>query len=69
MNEWSEKVSRLDFDRLDMLVSERIGMLKIIAANGDKIGKAHEQICRDLVWPNVALLANFIEAVKISEHG
>lgn len=63
-------VQRIDFDRLDMLVSERIGALKLYAQN---IGKAtegpeiHDAICRDLILPCVWLLTQFIESVKLGE--
>lgn len=61
-----EKVKRLDFDHLDMLVSERIGALKIYAQNVDKTESAmHDAICRDLILPCVYMLAQFLESVKI----
>ena len=64
-----EIVQRIDFDRLDTLVSERIGALKLYAQN---IGKAeggkelHDAICRDLILPCVGLLTNFLESVKVN---
>jgi len=64
-----EKVKRLDFDRLDVLVSERLGALKIYAQNiGKTESDVHDAICRDLILPCVYLLAEFLEAVKIGEE-
>lgn len=62
-----EKVKRLDFDRLDMLVSERIGALKLLA-QGMTESDVHDAICRDLILPCVYLLAQFLELVKIDEE-
>jgi len=59
-----EKVKRLDFDHLDMLVSERIGALKLLA-QGVQETDVHDAICRDLILPCVYLLAQFLESVKI----
>ena len=64
-----EIVQRIDFDRLDTLVSERIGALKLYAQNIEKAegGKElHDAICRDLILPCVGLLTNFIESVKVN---
>ena len=61
-----EKVKRLDFDRLDMLVSERIGALKLLA-QGMQEREVNDEICRDLILPCVYLLAQFLEAVKIGD--
>ena len=64
-----EIVQRIDFDRLDTLVSERIGALKLYAQNNDKAegGKdLHDAICRDLILPFVGLLTNFLESVKVN---
>ena len=61
-----EKVKRLDFDRLDMLVSERIGALKLLA-HGMTERKVNDEICRDLILPCVYLLAQFLESVKIDD--
>jgi hypothetical protein len=62
------KVKRLDFDHLDMLVSERLGALKIYAQNVGKTDSAvHDAICRDLILPCVYTLAQFLEAVKIDD--
>lgn len=64
-----EKVKRLDFDRLDMLVSERLGALKIYAQNvGKTESDVHDAICRDLILPCVYTLAQFLEAVKIGDE-
>lgn len=65
-----ETVQRIDFDRLDMLVSERIGALKLYAqgmdkAKGDK--DLHDAICRDLILPCVYTLTQFLESVKLDE--
>jgi hypothetical protein len=68
MNEWLEKAKRIDFDRLAMLTSERIAILRIYVQNIDKAegGEAvHDAICRDLIFPCIGLLANFIESVSI----
>lgn len=68
VNKNIEMVGRIDFDRLDMLVSERIGALKLYAQNIDKAdgGAAlNDAICRDLILPCVYTLTQFIESVKI----
>ena len=61
-----EKVKRLDFDRLDMLVSERIGALKLLA-QGVTESDVHDAICRDLILPCVYTLAQFLDSVKIED--
>ena len=61
-----EKVERLDFDRLDMLVSERLGALKLLA-QGITEREVNDNICRDLILPCVYLLAQFLESVKIED--
>lgn len=61
-----EKVKRLDFDRLDMLVSERLGALKLLA-QGMTEREVNEDICRDLILPCVYTLAQFLESVKIED--
>ena len=61
-----ETVKRLDFDRLDMLVSERIGALKLLA-HGMTERQVNDDICRDLILPCVYALAQFIESVEIEE--
>ena len=61
-----EKVKRLDFDRLDMLVSERIGALKLLA-QGMTEREVNDEICRDLILPCVYLLAQFLDSVKIDD--
>jgi len=64
-----EKVKQLDFDRLDMLMSELLGALKIYAQNiGKTESDLHDAICRDLILPCVYLLAEFLESVKIGEE-
>lgn len=65
-----ETVKRINFDRLDMLVSDRIGALKIYAQNIDKAEggeEVHDAICRDLILPCVYTLTQFLEAVKFDE--
>jgi hypothetical protein len=63
-----ETVKQLDFDRLDSLVSERLGALKIYAQHVGKTESAvHDAICRDLILPCVYLLAEFLDSVKIEE--
>lgn len=63
-----EKVKRLDFDHLDMLVSERIGALKLYAQSiGKTESEVHDAICRDLILPCVYTLAQFLESVKIED--
>ena len=62
-----EKVKRLDFDRLDTLVSERIGALKMLA-QGMQEREVNDEICRDLILPCVYTLAQFLESVKIDEE-
>ena len=69
-NESLELVQRMDFDRLDTLVSERIGALKLYAQSMDKAGAdaaAHNAICRDLILPAVGVLMHFLESVQIGE--
>ena len=61
-----EKVKRLDFDRLDMLVSERLGALKLLA-QGMTESDVHDAICRDLILPCVYTLAQFLESVMIED--
>ena len=61
-----EKVKRLDFDRLDMLVSERLGALKLLA-QGMTEREVNDDICRDLILPCVYLLAQFLDSVKIDD--
>ena len=61
-----EKVKRLDFDRLDSLVSERLGALKLLA-QGMQEREVNDEICRDLILPCVYLLAEFLESVKIDD--
>ena len=61
-----EKVKRLDFDRLDMLVSERIGALKLLA-QGMTESDVHDAVCRDLILPCVYTLAQFLDSVKIGD--
>ena len=61
-----ETIKRLDFDHLDMLVSERIGALKLLA-QGVQETDVHDAICRDLILPCVYTLAQFLESVKIEE--
>lgn len=64
-------VSRIDFDRLDSLVSERLAALKLYAERLDSIpgGKeVHDAICKDLILPNVYLLMQFLESVSIDEQ-
>ena len=64
-----EIVQLIDFDRLDTLVSERIGALKLYAENIDKAEgskELHDAICRDLILPCVGLLTNFLESVKVN---
>ena len=61
-----EKVKRLDFDRLDMLVSERLGALKLLA-QGMTESDVHDAVCRDLILPCVYTLAQCLESVKIED--
>ncbi len=61
-----EKVKRLDFDHLDMLVSERIGALKLLA-QGMTERQVNDDICRDLILPCVYTLTQFLESVEIEE--
>ena len=63
-----ETVKQLDFDRLDSLVSERLGALKIYAQNvGQTESEVHDAICRDLILPCVYTLVEFLDSVKIEE--
>lgn len=61
-----ETVKRLDFDRLDTVVSERIGALKLLA-QGMTEREVNDEICRDLILPCVYALAQFLESVQIKE--
>ena len=61
-----ETVKRLDFDHLDMLVSERIGALKLLA-QGMTDRQVNDDICRDLILPCVYTLTQFLESVEIEE--
>ena len=61
-----ETVKRLDFDRLDAVVSERIGALKLLA-QGMTEREVNDEICRDLILPCVYTLAQFLESVKIED--
>ena len=64
-----DTVRRIDFDRLYILVSERITALKLYAQNIDKAAdgpEIHDMICRDLILPCVYTLTQFIESVKIN---
>ena len=54
------------FYHLDMLVSERIGALKLLA-QGVQESAMDDAICRDLILPCVYSLAQFIESVQIEE--
>lgn len=68
-NENLELVRRMDFDRLDTLVSERIAALKLYAQGvrnttpGD--AAAHNAICGDLILPAVSLLLEFLNTVQV----
>ena len=65
-----ETVKRIDFDRLDMLVSERIAALKLYAHNIDKAegsNEVHDAICRDLILPCVYTLTQFLESVTLED--
>lgn len=69
-HEHIETVQRIDFDRLDRLVSERLAALKLYAQNIDKCVEdksIHDAICRDLILPCVYTLTQFIESVKLDE--
>jgi hypothetical protein len=61
-----ETVKRLDFDRLDTVVSERIEALKLLA-QGMTERQVNDDICRDLILPCVYALAQFIESVEIED--
>lgn len=64
-----DQVRRIDFDRLDMLVSERIAALKLYAQNIDKADggvEVHDAICRDLIMPCVYTLVQFIDSVNLN---
>lgn len=63
-----ETVKQLDFDRLDTLVSERLGALKIYAQHvGQTESAVHDAICRDLILPCVYTLVEFLDSVKIGD--
>ena len=65
-----DKVKAMNFDRLDDLVSERIGVLKMLAQNLDKIEvdpRATEMMCRDLILPAVYILTEFLQAVDVKD--
>ena len=67
MSESLEMVRRIDFDRLDMLVSERLAALKEYAGRVATAGNSatHDAICRDLILPSVAHLMAFVDSVTI----
>ena len=67
--EWIEKARQVDFDRLDTLVGERIAALRLYVENIDKAEGdqvMHDAICRDLVFPCIYTLAQFIESVNVN---
>jgi len=59
-----EIVKRLDFDHLDMLISERLAALKLLQPRMTETD-LNEDICRDLILPWVYVLTQFLECVKI----
>ena len=62
-------VRRIDFDRLDMVVSERIGALKLYAQNIDKgHGRARDSR-RDLPRPDSAVRRPSDAVYRIREAG
>ena len=66
-----DKVKSLNFDRLDDLVSERIGALKIMAQNLDKLNadtRLTEMMCRDLILPAVYTLTEFLSTVEVNNE-
>lgn len=68
MTEWIDKARCLDFDRLQTLVTERITALRMYVENIDKSDddpRLHNAICRDLIFPSIGLLGNFVESVNI----
>ncbi len=67
MNDSITKVRAIDFDRLDVLVSERIGALKFLAGRLPTSGDtaSHDAICRDFVLPAVLLLLKFVDSVDV----
>lgn len=67
MNESITKVRAIDFDRLDVLVSERVGALKFLAGRLPTSGDTTSQdaICRDFVLPAVLLLLKFVDSVDV----
>ena len=67
-NENIDYVRRMDFDRLDTLVSERIAALKLYAQGvGNAVADeaAHDAICRDLILPAVSLLLELLDCVEV----
>lgn len=68
---YASKVSRLDWDALRAHVDSRITALQLTAENLDRIDGATpatgEAMCRDLIWPCILLLAQFLEAVQVKE--
>ena len=61
-------VRRMDFDRIDTLVSERIAAFKLYAQSVCKHSAdeaAHDAICGDLILPAVSLLLEFLDCVEI----
>lgn len=67
-----EKVKRIDFDRLDTLISERLAALKMLAGSLDKLDVGPEvadAICRDTILPCVYTLAQFLESVEVDVVG
>ena len=69
-HEWVEKAKLIDFDGLETRVREGIAALRLIAQNPEKAGYGldlHDKICRDMVFPWVYHLAEFLQGVKIGE--
>jgi hypothetical protein len=65
-----DTVRSIDFDKMNVLVSNRIIALKLYAQNLDKAEgseELHDAICRDLILPCIGTLVQFLESVKLDE--
>lgn len=70
-NEYTNKVLSVDFDSLAKVAAERIAALQAVTSNMDKTQGStpilREAMCRDMIWPNIMLLVQFIDSVNVSE--
>lgn len=63
-----DMVQRIDFDRLNAVVTERITALALAAQQLDQLDgppELAEAMCCDLILPAVGLLTEFIQSVQV----